>query len=114
MAQTHAPGAHPLGTATVANFMPGQQVEQVVQMEAGRCYTILAAGVPTVQGLTIQLVPTMGPPVVFQQSQPTEVPGQAVLGKSPNCFKVVISAPWKVVTTVSAGQGLAAVQVYEK
>jgi len=40
----------------------GQSLEQTVQMNPGKCYTIVGAGVPTIQNLDIQLVPSIAIP----------------------------------------------------
>ena len=117
LATTEAPGAKPLGMAMVGMFQPGQQLETVVQMQPGKCYTVLAVGLPAVTEVNVQLVaavPLPGMSPVLAQDQTTGP--QAVLGKAPNCFKWALPLPGsvKVLTTVAAGQGIAAVQVYEK
>ncbi|HEV8613729.1 MAG TPA: hypothetical protein VGQ73_09460, partial [Gemmatimonadales bacterium] len=118
LAKTQAPaGAKPLGSALVGNFQQGQMLEVQVQMQPSKCYTVVAAGLPPVTELTVQLVtvtvlPGLSPVLAQDQdSGPT-----AVLGKKPNCFKwpALFAAPVKVVLQVVSGQGLAAAQVFEK
>lgn len=118
LAQQSAPGAKPVGTAIGGNFQEGQVLESQVQMNPGKCYTVVGAAMPTVQNLDIELVPLMpvpglaSPIMASDQSQgPT-----AVVGASPNCFKwaLPIGGPMKVILRVSAGQGMAGAQVYEK
>ena len=117
LATTEAPGAKALGTAIVGMYQAGQQTETVVTMQPGKCYTVLAAGLPSVAETNVQLVaavPLPGlNPVLAQDS--TTGP-QAVLGKAPNCYKWALPLPGqvKVITTVAAGQGIAATQVFEK
>lgn len=118
LAQQNAPGAKPVGTAVAGNFQQGQVLETQVQMNPGKCYTVVGAAVPTVQNLDIELVPLMpvpglaSPVMAADQTQgPT-----AIVGANPNCFKWAwpMPGPMKVVVRVSAGQGMAAAQVYEK
>lgn len=118
LATQSAPGAKPVGTAFGGNFQQGQVIESQVQMNPGKCYTVVGAAMPTVQNLDIELVPLMpvpglaSPIMAADQSQgPT-----AVVGAAPNCFKwaLPVSGPMKVVMRVSAGQGMAGAQVYEK
>jgi hypothetical protein len=119
LAKQHAPaGAKPTaGGALAGNFTQGQSLELQIQMQPGVCYTIVAAA-PTAQNVDIQIapispVPGMNAPVVAQDQStgPT-----AVVGAKPNCFKwaAPIAGPMRVILTVSAGQGIAAAQVYEK
>lgn len=117
LAATEAPGAKPLGASVVGMFQPGQQLETVLQLQPGKCYTVLAVGLPAVTEVNVQLVaqtPVPGMSPVLAQDQTTGP--QAVLGKAPNCYKwpFPIAGAVKVLTTVAAGQGIAAVQVYEK
>ncbi|HYO97366.1 MAG TPA: hypothetical protein VER33_22800 [Polyangiaceae bacterium] len=118
LALQNAPGAKPIGTAIGGNFQAGQIVESQVQMTPGKCYTIVGAALPTVQNLDIELMPMMpvpglaSPVMAADQSQgPT-----AVVGAAPNCFKwaLPVGGPMKVVLRVTAGQGMAGAQVYEK
>lgn len=118
LATQNAPGAKAVGTVVAGNFQQGQIMETQVQMNPGKCYTVVGAAVPTVQNLDIELVPLMpvpglaSPVMAADQTQgPT-----AVVGAAPNCFKwaLPVAGPMKVVLRVSAGQGMAAAQVYEK
>ena len=118
LAQTAAPpGAKPVGSTIVGNFQQGQKIEKQVQLQPGKCYTVVAAGVPPVTEVNVQFlavtpVPGMAP--VLAQDQDTG--SQAVLGKQPNCYKwaAPFSAPVNLALIVPAGSGLAAAQVYEK
>jgi hypothetical protein len=112
------PGAKPLGSAIVGNFQQGQTLESQLQLSPGKCYTVVAAGVPPVTGVTVQLLPVSpipGLPMLAQSEAPT-APGQAVLGRKPNCYKwpFPVGAPVKVVISATTGSGLIAAQVYEK
>jgi hypothetical protein len=113
-----APGAKPVGAAIAGNVAQGQSLEQTVQMNPGKCYTIVGAGVPTIQNLDIQLVPSIAIPgmpaavVAADSSQGST----AIVGQQPNCYKwaLPMGGTMKVVVSVSAGQGMAAAQVFEK
>jgi hypothetical protein len=112
-----APGAKPVGTPVAGNFQQGQVLESQVQMNPGKCYTIIGVGAPTVQNLDIELVPVMPIPGLSPIMAADQTTGPtAVVGQAPNCFKwaLQIGAPMKVVLRVSAGQGMAGAQVYEK
>jgi hypothetical protein len=117
MAKTQAPGATPLGAAMVGMFQPGQQLESQLQLQPGKCYTVIAVGLPPVSEVNIQLVATVPVPgmtPVLAQDQATGP--QTALAPAPNCYRwpLMFAGAAKVVTTVAAGSGVAAVQVYEK
>jgi hypothetical protein len=117
-ASAAAPGAKAVGAAIAGNFTQGQSLDQTVQMNPGKCYTIVGVGVPTVQNLDIQLVPSIaipGFPAAVVASDST-VSSNAIVGQQPNCYKwaLPMGGTMKVVMTVSQGQGMAAAQVFEK
>jgi len=111
-------GAKPVGDAVVGNFGANQTLEFPVQLQPNKCYTVIAAGLPPVSevGLQLQLttvLPGMAPVLAVDSDRgPT-----AVIGKKTQCYKWtlgVIPAPGKVVVQVPGGTGLVAAQVYEK
>jgi len=118
LATQNAPGAKPIGSAVAGNFQQGQVLETQVQMNPGKCYTVVGAAVPTVTNLDLELVPLMpvpglaSPVMAADQTQGAT----AVIGAAPNCFKwaLPVGGPMKVVVRVSAGSGIAAAQVFEK
>ncbi|HTV18771.1 MAG TPA: hypothetical protein VMG12_08875 [Polyangiaceae bacterium] len=118
LGSTKAPaGSKPIGSLMAANFQTGQQLEAQVQMEPGKCYTVVGAALPPVAELDIKLVavtPLAGMAPVLAVDNTTGT--QAVLGEKPNCFKWAwpIAAPVKVVVAVTSGQGLAAAQLFGK
>jgi len=117
-AQRAPAGARPVGSVVAGQFQQGQELDQQIQMQPGRCYTVVGVGLPAVQNLDIELVPMVAIPglssPVIARDQ-TQSPN-AVLGAKPNCFKwaAPFPAPVKVVVKVSSGQGVAAAQVFEK
>jgi hypothetical protein len=117
-ASAAAPGAKAVGAAIAGNFTQGQSLDQTVQMNPGKCYTIVGVGVPTIQNLDIQLVPSIaipGLPAAVVAAD-NSVGSNAIVGQQPNCYKwaLPMAGTMKVVISVSAGQGMAAAQVFEK
>ena len=118
LASSKAPaGAKPIGSLMAANFQQGQALEAQVQMEPGKCYTVVGAALPPVAELDLKLIavtPLAGMAPVLAVDNTSGV--QSVLGEKPNCFKWAwpIAAPVKVVVTVTSGQGLAAAQLFGK
>lgn len=111
------PGAKPVGSPIVGNFQQGQTLEGQLQLQPGKCYTVVGAGIPPISELNIQLIAVMPVPgMVPVLAQDSDAGPNAVLGRKPNCYKwpLPLGAPVKVVLTVAGGSGLAAAQVYEK
>jgi len=116
MAASEAPGMQPDGQPFAAQFQEGQVLEQAINIEAGKCYSVIASGVG-IQQLDVQLVlhaPPLPPQVLAQSS------GQgatAILGgKANGCFKnpLPVGGPGKVIVKATRGAGLAAAQIYKK
>ena len=115
----HAPaGAKPVGSAIAGNFQQGQSLEAQVQMNPGKCYTVVGVGLPPVTNLDISLVPAVAIPGLPAATMAADnsVGANAIVGDKPNCFKwaLPMSGMMKVVMTVSQGSGVAAAQVFEK
>jgi hypothetical protein len=119
LGQQHAvAGSKPVGSAMAGNFQQGQSLESQVQMNPGKCYTVVGVGLPPVTNLDISLVPALpipGLPAATMAADST-VGANAIVGEKPNCFKWAfpMSGMMKVIMTVSAGSGVAAAQVFEK
>ena len=118
LGSSEAPGAQPDGGAFGGNFQEGQTLEQPINVQAGKCYTVVAAGMG-VQGLEVQLVAQpapMFPPTVLAQSQGGGGPTAVLGGKTAGCFKnpLPIGGPAKVILKATRGAGMAAAQVYVK
>jgi hypothetical protein len=117
-AQKIMPGSKPMGAPLAAQFQQGQCFQTTVKMSPGKCYSVVATAAPGVQNVDLALVPSPwwpGLPVVVAASDNSVGPN-AVLGESPNCFKWAPPAAgeMKLIVSVSAGQGLAAAQIFEK
>lgn len=117
LAKREAPGAKPVGETRVALLGTNQTAEQVLTLKPGKCYTVIASGLVPITEVNVQLYPEASVPgvnLVLAQDQTQGA--QAVLGSGANCYKWALSAEGrvKVVTTVAAGAGVVATQVYEK
>ena len=113
LGKTQAPaGSKPFGNLIVANFAQGQTFEQSIQLQANKCYTVVAAGLPGVSEVNIKLMTPLIPTTLAQDNSTGP---QATLGGNPNCWKNgPLPAPMRVVLEVPAGQGIVAAQIYEK
>jgi hypothetical protein len=106
------PGAKALGALIVANFAQGQTFEQSIQLQANKCYTIVAAGAPGVNEVNIKLMPPVFPTTLAQDNSTGP---QATLGQTPSCWKNgPLPVPMRVIFEVPSGQGIVAAQIYEK
>lgn len=105
------PGAKAFGNKIVANFPAGGKLEKQIQLTANKCYTVVAAGAPGVSEVNLKFYNL--PLLTLAVDNTTGA--QATLGATPNCYKqILISAPMTLAIEVPAGQGLVAVQIYEK
>lgn len=112
------PGAKPVGAPLVGQFLQGQVLQTQVQLVPGKCYSVVAAGLPPVAEVNVQFVaiapiPGVGAVVLAQDS---DAGPQAILGKRPNCFKwaAPFPGPANLVLAVPQGQGFAGAQLFEK
>ena len=117
LGQSEAPGAQPDGGVFAGQFQEGQSLEQPINIQAGKCYTVVAAGMG-IQQLEVQIVAQpapMFPPTVIASSNgggPTATVG----GRASGCVKnpLPIGGPAKVILKAMRGAGMAAAQVYSK
>lgn len=112
LASSHLPsGARPLGAPFAGQFAAGQILEQKVQLTAGKCYTVVAMGLPPISEVNLELREKgQEEPLI---TDPGQGP-QAVLGSRDSCFKPEKSGPVTLRLHVIAGQGVAAAQVFQK
>lgn len=111
------PGAQPMGVPKVSLLGTGQASEEALTLEPGKCYTVIAVGLPPVAELNVQLLPAaVVPGVQPVLAQDQDVGARAVVGRAPNCFKwpLPVAGGARVVTTVASGTGLVATQVFVK
>ena len=111
-------GAFPTGAMIVDDFTEGKILENQLQLQPGKCYTVVAVGLPQVTEVNVRFVAVTpipdGGTIILAQDQDTGA--QAVLGKKPNCYKspAPFALPVNLVLEVTAGCGVAGAQVYEK
>ena len=113
LGKTQAPaGAKPFGNMIVANFAQGQTFEQSIQLQANKCYTVVAEGLAGVSEVNIKMMTSVIPTTLAQDNSTGP---QATLGGNPSCWKNgPLPAPMRIVLEVPAGQGIVAAQIYEK
>lgn len=117
LATTEAPGAQPEGTAFAGQFQEGQVLEQQINLQPGKCYTVVAGSLGPIQELDImiqgQLAPL--PPQTFAQDSGTG-PTATLGGKAAGCWKnpAPLAIPAKIVLRATRGSGIAAAKVYVK
>jgi hypothetical protein len=86
-------------------------------MKPGGCYTVVGVGLAPVTELDLAFTPSVSVPGFNPTAaKDPETGPNATLGKKPSCFKWALPTPGSLMltVTVSAGQGVAAAQVYEK
>lgn len=112
MAASHLPaGARQMGAPFAGQFAEGQILERKVQLTQGKCYTVMAAGLPPVAEVDLELFEEGATEATAQDST---VGLQAVLGSREKCFSPAKTGPYQLVLSVSRGQGVAAAQVFQK
>ena len=114
MASAHLPsGARPFGTPFAAQFTEGQKLVQNVKLKAGRCYTVVTAGLPPITEVDVEFR-SVGSAASDEPLAKDKTHGpQAVLGSRSECFRAVDQDVTLMVRVVS-GQGVVAGQVFEK
>jgi hypothetical protein len=116
MGNSEAPGMKPDGAVFAGQFQEGQTLEQPINIQAGKCYTIISASVGITE-LDLQLVAQAAPlpPVVLAQDDTTG-PTATLGGKKAGCWKnpTPLAGPGKVILKATKGAGMAAAQVYVK
>ena len=116
LAAQEAPGFSPAGSAFAGQFKESDLLEQPINIQAGKCYMILASGVG-VSEVDLQLVAQTPPlpPVVLAQSA-TSGPNAVLGGKATGCWKnpMPTSGAGKVIVRARRGTGIVVGQVYMK
>jgi hypothetical protein len=115
LAQQEAAG-QPEGTAFAGQFAEGQVLEQPINLQPGKCYTVVAASVGAVSELDVMLQAQLPPMPASTVAQDQGSGPTATLGGKAGCWKypLPIAAPAKVVLRVTKGNGMAAAKVYMK
>jgi hypothetical protein len=115
LAQQEAAG-QPEGTAFAGQFQEGQVLEQPINLQPGKCYTVVAASIGPVTELDIMLQGQMPPLPSTTLAQDSSTGPTATLGGKAGCWKFPspVPLPAKVVLRVTKGSGMAAAKVYMK
>jgi hypothetical protein len=111
-------GSKAIGETLVGNFATGQSLEVPIQLQPNKCYTVIAASLPPVTEVNVQLqlvtpIPGVVPVLAIDQ----DTGASAVLGRKTTCYRWMFGtfpASAKVVVQVAGGSGLVAAQAYEK
>lgn len=117
LAVQEAPGAQPEGTAFAGQFQEGQILEQPINLQPGKCYTVVAGSLGPIQELDIMIQGQIAPlpPQTFAQDSSTG-PTATLGGKAAGCWKnpAPLAIPAKIVLRATQGSGVAAAKVYVK
>jgi hypothetical protein len=115
VAGSMAPGMSREGSPMAATFQTGQTMEQVIPLQTGRCYTVVASG-PTVQAWDFSLVLVPGPvPITPLLARESATGNTAALAGNGHCYQWNwLPAQARVVVKVTQGGGVAVAQLYGK
>lgn len=105
------------GGAFAGQFQEGQTLEQPINLNPGKCYTVVGVSMPGVTELDIQLATQPLPPLPqMVLSQDSSSGGTAILGGKDACFKYAAPVPitGKIILKVTKGTGIAGAQLYVK
>lgn len=108
-------GAKPLGGVIAANCQAGGRLSKPIQMQPGKCYTVVGASVGVTElNMELKTVAVAGVAPVVSQDQ--ETGAQAVIGREPNCYKWAwpMGGTMTLDIIAAAGSGVVGAQVYEK
>lgn len=111
-----APGMKAEGEPVAAMLQEGQPLTHEFMLMPGKCYTVLAAGLPMVQHVDLQLaaklpLPGQAPVLAVSQSQGPN----ASLAPGKECYKNPFPIAAQVVLTAKAkGSGPVGFQIYSK
>ena len=118
IAQTQASGMTKQGETMGATLQEGQTLEQAVTLQPGKCYTVVALGMPNIQDLRVVLEPVVpaGIPNVMTLSQSMTSGSQLTMAPTPNCYTLLspLAVQAKIIVTARAGSGPVGAQLYMK
>ena len=115
LARKELTGATEDGTAFAGQFMQGQILDQPVQLQPGRCYSVVGIGIGITE-LDIELIIHQPPAPEFLAAQDNTTGPQAVLGGGQNCFRnpLPIGGPGIVRLRATGGNGVVLAQIYSR
>jgi hypothetical protein len=117
LAHKQAPGMKEEGQVLAGMLQEGQTIEQQATLFPGRCYTLVAQGMPGIVELDSQIalmtpLPNLSPVIAVDNMTGAEA---TVAGK-PNCYKPLmpIATVVKISIKATRGSGIAGAQLYAK
>jgi hypothetical protein len=117
LAASEVPGMQADGSSFAGQFQEGQVLEQPINLQPGKCYTVVAGSLGAIQELDVMIQGQIAPfpAQTFVQDNQTG-PTATLGGKAAGCWKypAPIAAPAKIVLRVTKGSGMAAAKVYIK
>jgi len=115
IAASQAQGMQADGSPFAGQFAAGQTLEQPINLQAGKCYTVIGVGLGITE-LDIQLVAHQPPLPAVNLAQDSTTGANATLGGGGQCFKnpLPVGGPAKVILKATAGSGIGVAQVYVK
>ncbi|MBM4357781.1 MAG: hypothetical protein FJ096_06695 [Deltaproteobacteria bacterium] len=116
LASQDMPGMTADGAPHVANFQMGQTYEAPIQLQPGRCYGVIAVGLPPLSEVDVQIVLHQPPAPPVPLAQDSTTGPQSTLGGKGQCFKnpLPFGGPAKLVVRATAGQGVIMAQLFSK
>lgn len=115
MAASDVKGMSPEGSAFAGQFQQGQTLRQPINIQAGKCYSVIAVGLG-IQELDVMIQTNQPPLPPVPLAQDNTSGPNATLGGGGNCFKnpLPVGGPAEVIIKATSGQGIAIAQVYVK
>lgn len=120
-ASKNAPGAVAEGPLMAGSFQTAQNLEQIITMQPGKCYTVIGSsvGIPEFMITAAAVSPLPGLAAQFGEAKSVaSLAGSVgVLGPKDKCLKLAlipIPVQAKITITATKGAGLLAAQVYVK
>ncbi|MFO0758461.1 MAG: hypothetical protein U0359_18355 [Byssovorax sp.] len=116
MGASEAPGMKADGTAFAGTFQEGQTLEHPINVQAGKCYTVVGASAGGIVELDVQLVAQAAPMPPLVLAQDNQTGPMAIIGSKGQCFRnpSPITVPGKVILKATKGNGIAGAQVFIK
>jgi hypothetical protein len=113
---THAAGMKPLGNPIVQTLAAGGTFDAPVQVSAGKCYTVIAAGDQGIQELDVELFIAQPPLPETSVGQDSSTGATAIVGGEGKCVKnpLPLGGKGKVRLKATAGAGAVYAQVFVK
>jgi hypothetical protein len=115
MASKETRGMREDGAAIAVQCQAGQVYEQAIQLQPGKCYTIVGVGVG-ISELDVELVLHQPPAPEFVAAKDQTSGPQAILGAGGQCFRnpLPFGGPATIRIRSTTGNGVALAQVFSR